>query len=61
MTCSLCPYTVKKSLMKVNGVKSADIDIKTKAATILYDPNVTSPNALIQATSNAGYPTKLSR
>lgn len=61
MTCSLCPYTVKKALMRVNGVKSANINIKTKTATIQYDPNVTSPNALIQSTTNAGYPSKLSR
>lgn len=61
MTCSLCPYTLKKVLMKVKGVKSAGVDINTRIAIIQYDPNITSPNALIQATTNAGYPSKLSR
>jgi len=47
--------------MKVKGVKSAGVDINTRIAIIQYDPNITFPNALIQATTNAGYPSKLSR
>lgn len=56
MTCALCPVTVKKALLSVRGVSSANVDLKTKTAIIQYDPSVTTPEALIQATTNAGYP-----
>lgn len=56
MTCGLCPITVKKALMGVHGVSSADTELKSRTATIQYDPSLTNPEALIQATTNAGYP-----
>ncbi len=56
MTCELCPLAVKKALEKVPGVSAAQVDFATKTATVTYDPDQTQPEALIQATTNAGYP-----
>lgn len=56
MTCELCPLAVKKALEKVPGVRAVRVDFATKTATVAYDPDQTLPEALIQATANAGYP-----
>lgn len=56
MTCQLCPLAVKKALEKVAGVTKAEVDFATKTATVTYDPDQTQPEALVQATNDAGYP-----
>ena len=56
MTCAVCPITVRKALQKVPGVVSAKADLKTKTAVVRYDPGRTNPQALIRATTDAGYP-----
>lgn len=56
MTCFLCPYTVKKSLVKVPGVKSASVDYDSRTATVVFDPGKTGVAELTAATTNAGYP-----
>ena len=56
MTCELCPVTVKKALQHVRGVVSARADLATRTAVVSYDPSVTDLQALIQATTNAGFP-----
>ncbi len=59
MTCAMCPITVKKSLDDVNGVESAVVDFNSKIATIKFDPNKTNVEALINTTTNAGYPSTI--
>jgi mercuric ion binding protein len=56
MTCSLCPVTIKKSLEKVIGVSAVTVDFDNKTATVTYDPERTAPDALVKATTDAGYP-----
>jgi mercuric ion binding protein len=56
MTCELCPITVKKALDKVPGVAAAKIDLAKKTATVRFDPERANVAALVQATTNAGYP-----
>lgn len=56
MTCAVCPVTVRKSLEAVPGVERARADDQTHTATVTYDPSQTSPQALIRATTEAGYP-----
>ena len=55
MTCSMCTVTVRKALQKVPGVKSAKVDLDKNTATVAYDPAKTDPDALVQATGDAGY------
>ncbi len=61
MTCQLCPLAVKKALEKVAGVTKAEVDFATKTATVTYDPDQTQPEALVQATTDAGYPSTVRR
>jgi mercuric ion binding protein len=59
MTCELCPITVKKALDQVPGVAASKIDFAKKTATVTFDPDRASVAALVEATTNAGYPSKL--
>lgn len=61
MTCALCPITVRKSLERVPGVSDVRVDFKSKTATVRFDPERTRPEALMQATGHAGYPSELRR
>lgn len=56
MTCALCPVTVKEAMEKVNGVQSVWIDFDAKTATVVFDPAVTSVEAIAAASTDAGYP-----
>lgn len=56
MTCSACPITVKKALMKVEGVQQVKTDFDKKEAVVTFDNAKTSTAKLSSASSNAGYP-----
>jgi periplasmic mercuric ion binding protein len=61
--CVLCPTIVRKSLLRVPGVK----DVKTTQAnrmaafmaTVTYDDAVANETGLIAATTKAGYPSHI--
>jgi mercuric ion binding protein len=59
MNCVTCPYTVKLSLKKVEGVSEAAVDFDSKEAVVTFDDEKTTVDALIQATADAGYPSTL--
>jgi len=59
MTCRMCPITVRKSLTKIDGVISAKSDFDSKTATVEFDSHKTNIDALIAATSDAGYPSSI--
>ncbi len=61
MTCALCPLTVRKSLEKVPGVNRAQVDFAGRTATVVFDADKTSPEALAKATTDAGFPSALRR
>jgi copper ion binding protein len=54
MRCELCSANITASLQEVPGVTSVSVDFESKAATVLYDPARTDPQALIQAVQAAG-------
>lgn len=56
MTCPLCGVTVRKALEKSPGVLSASVDYNHKTASVRFDPDKTSPTALAQVVTRAGYP-----
>ena len=58
MYCAACPHTVKASLQAVPGVIKAVVSVKDKQAIVTYDDARTNAQALIRATTNAGYPSK---
>ena len=57
MTCALCPITVKSAMERVEGVQSVHIDFAAKTAIVVFDPSVTTIDAIAAAATNAGYPT----
>jgi mercuric ion binding protein len=59
MTCALCPMTIKKALQEVEGVQQVIVDFDTKTAAITFDSKKTDSDALIKATTNAGYPSAI--
>ncbi|MFU8787748.1 MAG: mercury resistance system periplasmic binding protein MerP [Methylobacter sp.] len=56
MDCPVCPITIKKSLQKVAGVKSADVRYESKTAAVIFDDQLTTVESLLKATENVGYP-----
>ena len=56
MTCASCPISVRKAMMRVDGVKSVKVDFKTKIATVVYDKTKTTPASIAAASTNVGYP-----
>lgn len=56
MTCAICPITVKKALTRVDGVIRAEVSYEKREAVVTFDDAKTNVEALIQATTNAGYP-----
>ncbi|MBG0792456.1 mercury resistance system periplasmic binding protein MerP [Methylocystis sp. H62] len=61
MTCAACPITVKKALIKVEGVESAEVSYEKKEAVVTYDDAKTNVEALTKATEGAGYPSELKK
>ena len=59
MNCATCRITVKKSLENVDGVENAKVTYKPKLAVVSFDDTKTNINALIAATTKAGYPSNL--
>ncbi|UCE32336.1 MAG: mercury resistance system periplasmic binding protein MerP [Burkholderiales bacterium] len=56
MDCALCPITVKMALASVPGVSSAEVSLELRRATVTFDDERTSVEALMRATRDAGYP-----
>lgn len=56
MDCPVCPITVKKALMKVEGVSETQISFEQREAVVTFDDAKASVEALTKATTNAGYP-----
>ena len=59
MSCPVCPITVKKALLKVEGVQKVNVDFDHREAKVTFDDSVATLNKLTQATNAAGYPSKL--
>ncbi len=58
MTCAACPITVKKALKKVGGVSKVEVRFENKQVLVTFDDAKTNPDALVKATTNAGYPSQ---
>jgi periplasmic mercuric ion binding protein len=59
MTCGTCPIVVKKALERVPGVISTSVDLDKKTATVTFDPDKATSAKLAQATTEAGFPSKV--
>jgi mercuric ion binding protein len=59
MTCGTCPIVVKKALERVPGVSATSVDFDKKIATVTFDPDKATSAKLTQATTDAGFPSKV--
>jgi len=55
MNCAGCALNVEKALKGVAGVESAAVNFANARATVLFDPQLTDPQALGKAIAAAGY------
>ena len=58
MYCDACPYIVKQTLSRVPGVGTVVVSYEQKTATVTYDDEGTTIEALTSATMDAGYPSR---
>ena len=56
MTCAACPGTVKASLQRVPGVTKVVVSAEDKTAVVTFDDSKAKVDALVKATTDAGYP-----
>lgn len=61
MNCGMCPVTVRMALEQVAGVIEASADLDSLSATVSFDTEKTTEQALIDATTDAGYPSTVIR
>ena len=59
MTCAACSGRVQRSLEKSPGVRSANVNLMTGAATVEFDPVATSPDRLVATIRGTGYGAEL--
>ena len=55
MTCSACSVSIDRSVKKVDGVNSVNVNLLSNSMTVEYDPAVTNKDHIIQAVKDAGY------
>jgi mercuric ion binding protein len=53
--CGMCKETIEKAMAFEKGVKTSDLDIKTKILTVNYNPAKTTPEKIRLAISKVGY------
>ena len=59
MVCAACPHTVKSSLQSVPGVKAVSVSYEDKTAIVTFEDTKANVEALRNATTNAGYPSRV--
>ena len=59
MKCPACPVTVMVAIQRVEGVKSVNVNLKTKLAEVSYDDQLTNISKLQVATKNVGFPSQV--
>jgi Cu+-exporting ATPase len=61
MSCASCVARVEKALSRVEGVSGASVNLATKTATVMADPERTGPERLISAIRDTGYEVPVQR
>jgi Cu+-exporting ATPase len=61
MTCASCQHHVESALRSTAGVASAHVDLMAHRATVVFDPAIAAPTALVEAIRGAGYDAVLPR
>lgn len=56
MWCPSCPYIIKQSLARVQGVKAVKVSFIEQTATVTFEDGQTDVAALMRATEDVGFP-----
>ena len=59
MFCPTCPFIVKRTLQKVDGVLDVAVSYAEQTAVVRFDDNKTAVAALTRATAGVGFPSEL--
>lgn len=59
MNCPTCPYIIRKTLSRVDGVRKVMVSYAAKTAIVIYDDAKTDPGALTAATARMGFPSRV--
>lgn len=59
MTCSACSAHVEKSVSKVNGVKTVNVNLLQNSMTVEYDESVAGVEDIVKAVESGGYGARL--
>lgn len=59
MTCASCNITVRRALTNIDGVQEARVTFEPPRAVVTYDAAKVSVEALMRATKNVGYPSRV--
>jgi mercuric ion binding protein len=61
MTSPTCPVTIKKALMKEQGVASVTVHYEKKELIVSFDDAKTTPDAIMKSTAPVGFPSQIAR
>ena len=59
MSCAACQSHIEKALRDTEGVSDASVNLMTRTARIVYQPDVTRIDSLVEAVREAGYDASL--
>jgi len=59
MYCASCPFIVRQALADTPGVIAAEVSFRDKTARVTFDRATVDVVALTEATTRAGYPSRL--
>ena len=61
MSCAACQSHIEKALRDTEGVSDASVNLMTRTARVVYQPDVTRIDSLVEAVREAGYDASLPR
>ena len=57
--CVTCPYIVKQTLARIDGVSAVDVSYQEKTAVVTFDDAKTDVAALTATTASVGFPARV--
>ena len=58
MTCASCSQTIEKVINKLEGVKTASVNLATEKMVVDFDPGILTSTDIMDAVKNSGYNAK---
>ena len=61
MTCPTCPVTIKKALLKKQGITAVAVRYQEKKLVVSFDDAKTTPEAIMKSTAAVGFPSQIAK